>query len=134
LLAVALPRVGDCQRAQAELTAAIGRRFEPAKAAVLLNDAAVSLAGQKQFANAEKLLRGAVRFDPARAEAQKKPTLVLLDQGRPDEAGTQIRSAPATAGSHPDLLRLSKHLAVFGARMVRPEPSTGPTPAVTRHN
>ena len=97
--------------------AAIERGFEPAKAAILLNDAAVSLAGQKQFANAEKLLRAAVRFDPARAEAQKNLTLVLLDQGRPDEARSQIRSALASAGSHPDLLTLSKHLAVFDARM-----------------
>jgi tetratricopeptide (TPR) repeat protein len=134
LLAAALLRVADYQRAQAELTAAIERGFEPAKAAILLNDAAVSLAGQKQFANAEILLRGAVGFDPARAEAQKNLTLVLLDQGRPDEARTQIRSALATAGPHPDLLRLSKHLAVFGAHMARPEPSIGQTGAVTRHN
>jgi tetratricopeptide (TPR) repeat protein len=113
LWATVLLRLGDYESAERELDAAVRRGFEPTRAAIMLNDTAASLAQRRHFADAESLLRKAVDFDPRLAKAQKNLTLVLLDQGRAEEARTQLREALAVVGPHPDLLSLAGHLPAF---------------------
>jgi tetratricopeptide (TPR) repeat protein len=113
LWATVLLRLGDYESAERELDAAVRRGFEPTRAAIMLNDTAASLAQRRHFADAESLLRKAVGFDPRLAKAQKNLTLVLLDQGRAEEARTQLREALAVVGPHPDLLSLAGHLPAF---------------------
>jgi protein O-mannosyl-transferase len=94
------------------LEESVGFGLDSREAATTANDFGVSLARQGRLAEAERLLRAAVRWFPALGPAQKNLILVLLDQGRKPEAISQLHLARSVNELSPELRLLATELGV----------------------
>jgi tetratricopeptide (TPR) repeat protein len=97
-LAQATLQKGDLQAGLVHYDRAIALGGNPAFAAAYLSDYAASLAGKKQFADAELLIRKAVQLDPTLPEARRNLVLVLVSQHRNSEARAALDQAIGQTG------------------------------------
>ena len=112
---VALRR-GRYEEALDAMARAVNLGTEAVRVAAVLNDNGASLAAHGRPRDGEPLVRKAVELDPALVQARRNLVLILMDQGRAEEAKESLRLAIEATGSHPEYNDLSQQLSGLAGR------------------
>jgi len=83
---------------------------EPARLAAVLNDNGASLASRGRPREAEPLVRKALQLDATLVQARRNLVLILLDEGRKDEARASLHSAVDATGDRSEYADLGRQL------------------------
>jgi Tfp pilus assembly protein PilF len=106
----ALLRNEDYAGALAQFTRAVELGADPRPISIRLNDAGASLATRGRLADAEPLVREAIRLNPTLVQARRNLVLVLVDSRRPGEARAALEEAVKATGPLPEYRDLEPEL------------------------
>ena len=105
-------RRGEYGRALQQFDRALQVGAGKADVATAVNDMGASVASRGQPREAEPLIRRAVDLDPSLVQARRNLVLVLVDEGRPDEARAALQQAIQATGQRREYAGLLRELNV----------------------
>ncbi len=110
VFARALLKVGRYAEAIGAVETAVRAGFGAAKCATLLNDSGASLAERGRMQDAEILIRQAIAFDNTIVQPHQNLALILMNEGRQEEARIEVEKCLRLNPVNPDLQQLAAYL------------------------
>jgi Flp pilus assembly protein TadD len=103
-------RRGHYEEALSMIGKSVNYGSEPTHLAAVLNDNGASLASRGRPQEGEPLVREALQLDATLVQARRNLVLILLDEGRKDDARASLRSAVEATGHRPEYDDLDRQL------------------------